>query len=122
LTKQNFACRRDARGPVKARRAYRAAVVGQLGANGTKDQSVVAQVEWHCSALDRQLMLRLPRSAMHWQIPTAVCGAAAGLVVGAAGAGRGAVLTGRLSRGAAAAGTAITSNKHPAWRRARIIA
>ena len=96
---------------------YRA-VIGQLGANGTKDQSVVAQVDWHWSALDRQLMLRLLRSAMHWQSPIAVCGATAGLV---GGAGRAGVLTGRLSRGAAAAGTAITSSKHPARRRARII-
>ena len=65
-------------------------------------------------------MLRLLRSAMHWQSPIAVCGAAAGLVVGAAGAGRGGVLTGRLSR-CAAAGTANTRNKQPARRRARII-
>ena len=81
----------------------------------------MAQVDWHWSALDRQLMLRLLRSAMHWQSPIAVCGAAAGPGDAGAGAvGRGGVLTGRLSRGAAATGAARTSNKQPARRRARV--
>ena len=80
---------------------------------------MLAQVDWHWSALERQLMLRLLRSAMHWHKPIATWGVATG--AGIAGVGRAGVLTGRLSRGAAAAGTANSSSRQPA-RRARVMA